>query len=344
MKSHSQKAGTSGCFLVLTLVALTPFVQAQNPPPQPTPAVEPAEPFIAPEPAIPLVPPPAPSTVKPPPAPDGDSNPWQKPPRSPDDLARVFRDVELLQGLSSTFGESQARRLLIIPGANTTEDDLATRLEDLTVMATILDRAARPDQERRPDRWLGDLRLGAWRTDNGREHDAILIEGYGAIFLLAVDFPLVDTPTPEEKSAEFQSSRDTTWEKTRREILGQPDEDQAMLQPSSAYDAARVNELERRLKEALRHAGNLRGLSPNDWIIVQVTGRTPAQQAKILKEPVGFSRHNITGYVKLADSVMTLRVRKSAADIFAEDGMKLDDFVREVKVSRRLEKPAPPRQ
>ncbi len=340
MKSHSLMAGTPWCFLVLASLALAPSLRAQTVPLPPRPVIEPAAPLSALAPGTPAAPP-APSAVKPPPVPDGGGSPWQTKTRgSPDDVGRVARDLELLRELKGpAFGYSgpQARRLLVIPGANVADDTIAALQEDLTIMATILDRTVHLNQEPWPDRLLGGVKLRPWRYDTGRELEAILIDGYGAIFLLEVDFPLIDTPTPEAKPAGSKTSHDTTWEKTRREILGQPGGDPETLQPQSVYDASRVNELEQRLKEALRHAGNLRGLTPEDWIIVQVTGRAPTQQ--VFQEAIGADSYR-TGYVKLADSVMTLRVRKSAVDNFAADRMKLDDFVRDVKVSRRLEKPA----
>jgi hypothetical protein len=168
-------------------------------------------------------------------------------------------------------------------------------------------------------------------------------------------WPFTLTPTKDPKTPQ-----DNTWEKTRRELQGlgssdpdEPDSDHPADDgpPGVPFDPERVRQLEQRLKEALRHAANLRHLGNEDWIIVQVTGRS-ARSRPGVGAGFGFFDGGAGGGMgggammsgkppRGASSQMILRVRKSAAENLAAGRLKLEDFVREVEVSRRAETPAP---
>ena len=261
--------------------------------------------------------------------------------RAQAEAARAMRDVERqIGGMRFGFSGPDAQRMLVIP-TTLSEEGVAQSQEDLAVMSTILNRAARPERNRKPDVLL---ELRDWRWGGGRDLDALLLEGYGAVFLLNVDFPLLAPAVPEEKPAEPKVAADNTWEKTRREVLGQPEDellpDEEQPRPDRAYDANRVSELEQRLKEALRHAGNLRGLTSEDWIIVQVSGSGPARS--VWKRTTGKGPEGPTRKLESArpgHSVLTLRVRKSAVDSLAAGKTQLEEFLRDVQITRRWEKP-----
>lgn len=274
--------------------------------------------------------------------------------RAQAEARRAAREVERqLSGLRIGFSGPEARRLAVIPADAASDEALAESRDDLAVMSTLLSRAAQPDRGRRGDLLL---ELKDWKVGGGRDLEALQIDGYGAVFFVGVDYPLV-APAPVEPPAnEPKTVQDNTWEKTRRELLGgsasHPDEsdsDQPTDEgpPETPFDPDRVRQLEQRLKEALRHASNLRHLGSEDWIIVQVTGRsaTPRPGAG-----AGFAFFGggaggpamISGKPpREGTSQMILRVRKSAAENLAAGRSKLEDFVREVKVSHRAEKPAP---
>jgi len=255
-----------------------------------------------------------------------------------------MRDVERqIAGMRFGYSGPQARRFVVIPGTSATDEAITQSRDDLAVMTTILNRAANPEKGRRPDLVNG---FNDWHGGGGRDLDALLIDGFGAVFLLDVDYPLVATAAEDDKPAEPKNTRDNTWEKTRREVLGQPDlEDdrEAEEGPGRAermFDATRVNELEQRLKESLRHAGNLRGLTTEDWIIVQVMG-PQSRPAPGLRSGARSERSQVAHPNRRGgggSSVLTLRIRKSAVDRLAAEPAELEEFVREVKVSRRLEK------
>jgi hypothetical protein len=274
--------------------------------------------------------------------------------RAQAEARRAAREVERqLAGLRIGFSGPEARRLAVIPADAASDEALAESRDDLAVMSTLLSRAAQPDRGRRGDLLL---ELNDWKLGGGRDLEALQIDGYGAVFFVGVDYPLVAPATAEPPKDEPKTTQDNTWEKTRRELLGggapdpdesEPDQPRDEGPQATPFDPERVLQLEQRLKEALRHAANLRHLGSEDWIIVQVTGRsaTPRPGAG-----AGFAIFGggpggaglISGPPpRGGSSQMILRVRKSAAENLAAGRLKLEDFVREVKVSRRAEKPAP---
>ncbi len=308
-------------------------------------------------------PPPATGVIPHPPVPKADNvDPTDLEPPQPDsfqveeglrrvqvDARRAMRDAERqLNGFRFGFAGPDARRIEVIPSDSATEDAIRQSRDDLAVMATILGRAANPDRGRRSDLLV---ELKDWRVGGGRDLEAIQIEGYGAIFFLGVEYPLVAPSAPEEKPAEAKSSRDTTWEKTRRELLGpggEPADDDPDMEPDApparAFDPNRVAQLEQRLKEALRHAANLRGLGAEDWIVLQVTGPGPdSRPGKSSASGSPVDRYGRLGFVRRGggSTQLVLRIRKSAADKFSGGGTSLAEFVKEIKVSRRVETPGP---
>ncbi|HRI13809.1 MAG TPA: hypothetical protein PLX89_12480 [Verrucomicrobiota bacterium] len=337
-------------YLALALLFASPFVRGQAPPVDPPP-VEPPEPDVPtglrevelPEPpAVPKI-----LSF----GGEGDAAHWPiELRRAGQQAQRAMKDVERqISGLRFGYSGPEARRLLVIPNEDATEDAVVESRNDLAVMATILSRAAHPEKPRRGDMLF---EIDGWRAGNGRELEALMLDGYGAVFLLGVDYPLVKPPSGTEAKSEPKSKADNTWERTRREVLGRNDPDDAADDTDGdddstarKFDSEQVNALQQRLIEALRHAGNLRGLTPDNWIVVQVTAQAPPGMSadNALVGPGGgrvvFHRREQRG-----TSVLTLRVKKSAVDAFAANRMKLEEFSQAVQVSRRLEKAPTPRQ
>lgn len=274
--------------------------------------------------------------------------------RAQAEARRAAREVERqLAGMRIGFSGPEARRLAVIPADTASDEVLDQSRDDLAVMATILNRAAQPDRGRRGDLLL---ELNDWKLGAGRDLEALQIDGYGAVFFVGVDYPLVAPAPAETQPVEPKTPQDNTWERTRRELLGGGSSDPNELEPdhpmdegpqAAPFDPERVRQLEQRLKEALRHAANLRHLGGEDWIIVQVAGRSASSRSGAAGG-FAFFGGGMGGATMVSGkpprggtTQMILRVRKSAADNLAAGRVKLEDFVREVKVSRRAEKPAP---
>ena len=162
-----------------------------------------------------------------------------------------------------SFNGPNSSRTLIVPRADITEEQLADVQEELTIMSRILAKATDPEASGH-----GGFRfkLAGFGFGGGSDLDALYLEGYGAVFLLDVDYPLVEPPKNGEKKAAPRGDKDPTWEKTRRELAGTPGGDEELLaddteaDPGAAFDADRVAALRKRLIESFRHAANLKAL------------------------------------------------------------------------------------
>lgn len=137
---------------------------------------------------------------------------------------------------------------------------------DLNVMRIILERALDAVADRGPVSALG-IPLSIRGGQGGAE--AMYLEGYGAFFHLRAVFPL----SPDAGAGEPRAGRPagSVWEQTRREFLQRQSGAPLDAQDNPAYDAQRVQRLEGALAEALRHAGNIRRLRPEERITIVVT-------------------------------------------------------------------------
>ena len=145
--------------------------------------------------------------------------------------------------------------------------------EDLAIMAHILGQAL--------DRGLGQepppSRMGVplLYTSSGRSIHSMYLEGFGALFTVKVNMPLLAPPSPgEPKPAE--NAADSEWESARREVLGQGERGSmgpAAANPETPFDAEQVETLKRTLVEALKNAANIRDLKSDDVVSIAVFGQ-----------------------------------------------------------------------
>jgi hypothetical protein len=165
------------------------------------------------------------------------------------------------------------------------------------------------------------------------------LEGYGALFLLNISFPLYPPPT-QETDAKEKTDTDSAWEEAKREYYGESSERYAKV--VNEYDEQKVSELKSALLEALKSGSNIRGLRPDEHIIICVSGApTAVASASTGMAGGGYSayglggRYGSGGGVLLAEvptrgSVLTLRVKKSDVDSFAAGKLSLEEFSRTV--------------
>ena len=107
-----------------------------------------------------------------------------------------------------------------------------------------------------------------------RSPQSIYLEGYGAVFMLNVRFPLV--ASGDKQKDETQHPTNSTWDEARREVLGhrsgfgpEPFNKERQALP---YDRDQVETLKKDLIAALKDASNIRGLKSEDFITVVVSG------------------------------------------------------------------------
>ena len=244
---------------------------------------------------------------------------------------------------------SGAGAILVIPSAQIKTEDIVTINEDMNVMSRILDkqlarsRLARspgynPYSSRRPT--LGDLPLvgGMFRGLGGQDGHAtevIYLEGFGAIFLMGVDLPLIAPPKADEKKT--KESADSVWAETRQEIY-MPDAVKKSKQtpPAEQYDAEKVEKLKRTLTDTLKHAANIRALKPDQRVIVTVIGgasqsgtmvtKTYRGKQVLVTDPTGIDVGS------MLPTVLTICVKKSDIDSFSKGDLDFDQFQKQTKV------------
>ncbi len=171
---------------------------------------------------------------------------------------------------------------LIVLAERDSKNDLETLTEDLNIMCRLLDRTvagAGLRSDRRdvfsqlmirqvghnwPDRLFGDA--SAWT-------ECLYVEGHGPLFVMNVDFPLVEGPQAEAPS-DPNGPADPVWAEVSRDLRAQPGSRPSQRGASvPPYNPVKVLALKKALSRALKHAGNIRGLAPDETITVMVKGR-----------------------------------------------------------------------
>jgi len=171
------------------------------------------------------------------------------------------------------------------------------------------------------------------------------LEGYGALFLLNVSFPLKPAATPSEEKSE--KIEDSEWERTRREIYGRdPDAsrsgstffkmvpgeiDMGGRARTARYDAQRVEDLKRDLLETLKNAANLLEVKADEAITVVVLGPKASNSDKSSSpkkqdDSQHRSKRRTTSPPPSGQTTMSVRIKKSDAEAFAKGTLNLEEF------------------
>ena len=276
------------------------------------------------------------------------------------EMDRLLRSVTLSTGRRTAGAGSP---VLVIPAQEIKTEDILTINEDINVMSRIFEdklnqvRFAAPNMSWAftDNRWMADsygMFLGSRSNRTGRMY----LQGYGALFLMNVDFPL-SAPPEAEKQQEEQPEKenvDQVWTETRRQIYepqerrrpGRGAEDQEVK-----YDAEKVEKLKTTLIEALKHAANIRILKPDESVILSITGSGVSSgkivslvelpgtdQTLVVQEKEGSKVTKVyTGGlpddIKLSSpSVLVVRAKKSDIDSFAKGGLNLESFRQRVQI------------
>ncbi len=327
--------------LALVTVIATPTLFAKDRPGIPVPTVAPV-PAAPPEPPVPPEPPDIALAAL---DDDGDEGPVREALREAqselrgahEEVARAMRDVQRhVKTFRMDAGGPNASRLLIIPAADASGESVAQIREDLTIMSRLLQKTTFPDgQNRNGFRFdFGDLRFGG-RT----ELDALYLDGYGAVFLLNVDYPLSSPAKEDSKKVETKDKKDEAWEKARREVAGkgEPDDLEGEPEPDEArsFDSSKVDRLKQRVIAALRSAANIRTLKPKDNVVVQVTGKAGKRSKAVSVHATGGGGTVFTKETRsdAGSAVLTFRVPGKEVVDFSEGRLSAEEFTQRVNTT-----------
>jgi hypothetical protein len=225
-----------------------------------------------------------------------------------------------------------AGKALVIRSSESDVKDQSQLEEDLAVMSRILEKAASERAGRRP---YGATAMGidVFYTPASSPLRSLYLDGYGALFMLNVGYPLLRPPKAEGQQEKTEANSD--WEDAKQELYGQPGGARITAAPGEPYDEERVNRLKEGLLESLKNATNIRGLKSDDLITVCVFGGPSSSQPRakaFVKRSTG-SREGRSAVARsgpigspMRQTIMTIRVKKSDADAFAKGEMTLEAF------------------
>ena len=213
---------------------------------------------------------------------------------------------------SGDAGDRARDAVLVVPGPDLKSEALATLTEDMTVMCRIFDKTLRPRGRSTSAVFsTGRVRaLNQWFAQQTTRTEGLYVDGYGAVFFVSVDFPLVAPPQQNEPT-QAQEATDHVWSQTVDELRGRPDvptTDQA----GPAYDAQKVDTLRATLIKTLRHAANLR-LSPQDQVTVVAGSQNQGPMASV-QQRLHFLYQQSAGRRATLTPSNAYRVDKPAAD------------------------------
>jgi hypothetical protein len=239
------------------------------------------------------------------------------------------------------LGSRSSGVVLVIPTAEIKTQDLVTITEDMTVMSRIFEKNLK---QAHIETARGGLFLS--RSDalsllfegRGGAIQSMYLQGYGALFLMKVEFPLSPPPQVEEKpETKKEEGGDAVWEHMREELY-EPQEAARRESgpPPEKYDAEKVENLKTTLVKSLKHATNIRGLKPDESVILTVTGSGGSggntrmittrgviaanRRRAVVRQPVS------VGTESPSHIMLVIRAKKSDIDSFAKGDLDYDQF------------------
>ena len=168
------------------------------------------------------------------------------------------------------FQPADSRRVLVVPAAEVNPEDLAEIIEDMQVMSHILDE--RFKETRRVQGVFTDF--GDFFGRDNRATEATYLQGYGVLFSMEVNFAFSTPPKPQVQEAEQSAENvDSTWQRAKQQVFSPGDSrGPGGSNSSEEYNSRMVEELKRDLITTLKHAANIRGVQPDELVILTVIG------------------------------------------------------------------------
>ncbi len=236
--------------------------------------------------------------------------------------------------------------VLVIPAAQMKVEDLAAITEDMSVMSRIFDNKL-SQAHLTTGRASLFVVLDPFSGHNSGTVEAVYLEGYAALFLMKVNFPLSPSPEAQEEKKTEEEDTDPLWTQMRQEIYA-PEETGRRPRtdrPEEKYDAEKVEELKETLIKTLKHAANIQALKPDQSVILTVigdqsqSGTATVTQSYLYGRSTGRSSRMIrrapvvpTVAASLLPTVLTICVKKSDIDAFAKGELSFDQFRERTKM------------
>jgi hypothetical protein len=268
----------------------------------------------------------------------------------------VNRNIQYLTNALS-FGPQagSGNMVLVIPSGQIKTEDLISINEDMNVMSRIFEKNLEQDRITTARGNFFGSRYDPFVTYLGGSRgdiQSMYLQGYGALFLLKVDFPLSPSPDVQQEQQETKKEEqgDPVWRQMRQEIYEPENVNRRRRteKPEEKYDPEKVENLKTTLIKTLKHATNIRSLKPDESVILTVTGSGEVAGTKIIATTAtGRNNQQVIVQQKDADGKMTTRIlqgntldevglssptvlviraKKSDIDAFAKGELDLDKF------------------
>ncbi|MBN1804718.1 MAG: hypothetical protein JW837_05665 [Sedimentisphaerales bacterium] len=237
--------------------------------------------------------------------------------------------------------------VMVIPSAQMEIENLVAVNEDMNVMSRIFEKKlSQSNLITERERWF--LGRYPWLAQgSGSAPEAVYLEGYGALFLLRVNILLSAPPeAPKEEKTEKEDT-DPLWTQMRREMY-EPEQADGRNDDrrEEKYDAQKVENLKTDLINTLKHATNIRGLKPEQLVILTVIGSSSRSGPDIMRSyshtygrsgvRTGTGTRRITVPEVEEDSllptVLTISAKKSDIDAFAKGEIDYDQFSKRIGI------------
>jgi hypothetical protein len=253
-------------------------------------------------------------------------------------------------GFPSEIGYAASRGgvpVMVIPAQEMEAETFNRIVMDLSVMSRIIEKSIRDAPALYDDMMthefndmygyemfgqLDDTGLRILRSSKGRPRP-MYVGGYGAIFSLEVDFPLV--PPPEMPSQEQTAEpADQVWAQAQRELLDPQAATRLQRRAPQAepYRQEVVEGLKNALIDALKHATNIRDLEAEAWLTILVQGPAPTAQGLPADSPDDEPLPPLAGPRSTARTLLTLRARKADIDLYAKGQLDDAQFQQRVQI------------
>ncbi len=236
--------------------------------------------------------------------------------------------------LSTSSRENQSR-VLVVPMAKTTPEQLASLTEDLDIMAMVFDKKLK-------DAGIDIERRSSLFAPYANRAGVLHLEGYGPIFMLRVNFPLAPPPETESTEGTDGPAGDPLWQQMKYQrnfgdagwpsmVWGRSD---TKVVP---YEAEKVEKLKKTLIEAMAHASNIRNLGPEEKLTITIQGAQPhLGKSDIARTEAVTYRGNVLhrtwAHGTWSPNVLTIRAAKADIDGFAKGKINSDKFAEKVEV------------
>jgi hypothetical protein len=240
-------------------------------------------------------------------------------------------------------------KTLVIRSGDADPKTQANLEEDLAVMTRILDKSVEEKLGGQPSERTA-MGINVAFAPVASPIRSLYLDGYGALFMLNVNFPLLAPPAKIETTKE-EAPAGSAWEEAKREVYGSRADGKNAPAPAENYSEEKVSKLKDALLEALKDATNIRNLKPDDSITVCVFGganvgsargkavvaRTGgssgntvelgAEETRLFNRAVALSGPPSRG------STMTIRAKKSDVDAFAKGKLNADEFRKKAAIT-----------